>query len=99
MRNIRKTLLMLGIALMCCIYSSTAQIVVRVKPDRPHYERPVAPGPRHVWIDEEWEPRNGAYVFVGGRWAEPPREHGRWIPGHWKDTPGGVVWKPGHWRY
>lgn len=98
MKIIRKSLFALAIALTCFAFTGNAQIVVRVRPERPHYERVAAPSPRHVWIDEEWEPRNGAYVFVGGHWAEPPHPRERWVPGHWKDTPGGYVWKPGHWR-
>ena len=98
MRNIRKVLFMLTLVLTCGAYTSMAQIVVRIRPERPHYEHPVAPSPRHVWIDEEWEPRGNTYVFSGGRWAEPPHHGERWIPGHWKETPNGSVWKPGHWR-
>jgi YXWGXW repeat-containing protein len=95
--NIIKTSLAM-LALTFAVYTSNAQIEVKIRPERPHYERPVAPSPRHVWIDEEWEPRNGAYVFVGGRWAEPPHRGEHWVPGHWKDTPHGTIWKPGHWR-
>ena len=71
MQNIKKALLMLAIALTTSAYCSNAQIVVGIRPERPHVVRVEAPSPRHVWIDEEWEPRGGAYVFVGGHWAEP----------------------------
>ena len=82
----------------CGVYSSNAQIFVNVRPDRPHYERTVAPSPRHVWIDEEWEPRGNTYAFVGGHWAEPPRANGVWVAGHWRHRPHGWVWISGHWR-
>ena len=98
MKSIRKGLLMLAVVLTCGAYTSMAQIYVKIRPNRPHYERVVAPSPRHVWIDEEWEPRGNDYVFVGGRWAEPPREHQRWVPGHWRSTPRGDMWIAGHWR-
>ncbi len=98
MRNIKRTLLVLAIALTTSAYTSNAQIVVNVRPERPHVERIAAPSPRHVWIDEEWEPRGGAYVFVGGHWAEPPHPRAAWVPGHWVQKPRGWVWKPGHWR-
>jgi hypothetical protein len=94
----KKVLFVLAISLGSSAFSSSAQIVVAVRPDRPHYERVVAPSPRHVWIDEEWEPRGGSYVFVGGHWAEPPHPGGAWVPGHWVQRPRGWVWKPGHWR-
>ena len=98
MQNIKKALLMLAIALTTSAYCSNAQIIVGVRPERPHVVRVEAPSPRHVWIDEEWEPRGGAYVFVGGHWAEPPRPRAAWVPGHWVQKPRGWVWKPGHWR-
>ena len=98
MKNAKKFLVMLAFALTSGAFAANAQIFVKVRPERPHYERVAAPSPRHVWIDEEWEPRNGAYVFVGGRWAEPPRPRAVWIPGHWRTAPRGEVWVPGHWR-
>ena len=98
MQNIKKGLLILGLALVSGVYSSSAQIVVKIRPDRPHYERPVAPSPRHVFVEEEWTPRGDRYEFSGGRWVEPPHAHAVWVPGHWKDTPNGSVWRPGHWR-
>ncbi len=98
MKGFRKSLLILAIALGCNIYSSTAQIYIKVRPARPHYERVVAPGPRHIWVDEEWEPRGGKYVFVGGRWMAPPRERAVWVPGHWRQTKRGDIWIAGHWR-
>src|SRR5580704_6654815 len=98
MNNIKKALFTITLALTCGAFSSSAQIEVRVRPDRPHYERTVAPSPRHVWIDEEWTPQGNSYVFSGGRWAEPPHPGGRWVPGRWKNTPNGTIWRPGHWR-
>ncbi len=98
MRNTKRVLLILAIALTSGAYVANAQIEVKIRPERPHYERVVAPSPRHVWIDEDWESRNGAYVFVGGHWVEPPRPRAAWVPGHWVQRPRGWVWKPGHWR-
>ncbi len=98
MQNMKKIFLMVAVAVTFGVYSSNAQIIVKVRPARPHYERVVAPTPRHVWIDEDWEPRNGTYVFVGGRWAEPPRPRAAWVPGHWARRRHGDVWIPGHWR-
>lgn len=99
MKSIKKFLFVLAIVLTCGIYNSSAQIYVNVRPVVPRYERVVAPSPRHVWIDEEWEPRGGVYVFVGGHWAEPSHPHWIWIPGHWKRGPRGEFWMPGHWRH
>ena len=98
MKNIRKVLLICALAITCGAYTSMAQIYVKIRPNRPHYERVVAPSPRHIWVEEDWEPRGNDYVFVGGRWAEPPRDRARWVPGHWRHSPRGDYWKPGHWR-
>ncbi len=94
----KRMLFMLAIALTCGAFTSNAQIVVNVRPARPHYERAVAPSPRHVWIDEEWEPRGNTYVFTGGHWAEPPHPGAAWVAGRWSKKGRGEYWKAGHWR-
>ena len=82
-------------------YQSDAQLYVRVRPivprERVIVTRPVAPSPRHVWIDEDWNWRNGRYEYVGGRWEAPPQEGWLWRPGHWRNGRRGYVWAPGHW--
>jgi len=98
MKKMQKVLLMMAIVLTCGAYTSMAQIYVKIRPDRPRYERTVAPSPRHVWVDEEWEPRGNEYVFTGGHWAEPPHEHARWQQGRWKHGPRGHQWQQGRWR-
>ncbi|MFP5039427.1 hypothetical protein [Parasediminibacterium sp. JCM 36343] len=79
---------------------SYAQIIVNIRPERPRVvvARPVAPSPRHVWVEEEWVPQGGTYVFHGGYWSAPIRPGAMYIPGHWKNTRHGWVWRPGHWR-
>ncbi len=77
-----------------------AQIIVRVRPARPKVvvARPVAPSPRHVWVEEEWAPAGAGYQWRGGYWAAPPRERAIWVPGHWTGRRRGYTWVPGHWR-
>lgn len=94
----KKAIVMLALIMSCGAYAAHAQVYVTVRPERPHYERVVAPSPRHVWIEEDWEPRGGSYVFVGGHWAEPPRPHAVWVGGHWRRGPRGWMWARGHWR-
>ena len=77
--------------------ASQAQIVVKIRPNEPVYTHPVAPSPRHVWVDGEWVNRGGRYVYVNGYWAVP-RSGYRWVRGHWADRRGGWYWVPGHWR-
>src|SRR3569833_491079 len=98
MKNIRLFLVATFMLLVMGAYNSSAQIYVRVRPDRPHYERVARPGPRHVRVDEEWEPRGGTYNFTGGHWVEPPRPHARWVAGRWRHSHHGYVWVSGRWR-
>lgn len=100
MKKITRSLILAGALIAFGVTTSKAQeIVVRARMHAPVVvARPPAPSPRHVWVAEEWVPSGGTYVYKGGYWAEPPRPHARWIPGHWKRTPAGYVWRPGHWR-
>ena len=102
MKSFQKTGIAAAIAIMLgSAIASEAQIIVRVRPVAPRRTvvvRPVAPSPRHVWVEDDWRVNNGAYVYNGGRYIEAPYERARWIPGHWKNTPRrGWVWKEGHW--
>lgn len=79
-----------------------AQFVVKVRPVAPVIitTRPLAPGPRHIWVDGEWVWRNNQYVYIEGRWVRLGYPGARWIPGHWKfhRRRGGWFWVPGHWN-
>lgn len=79
-------------------FKSTAQLIVNVRPARPVVVRTVAPSPRHVWVDEDWEWRNGNYVFVGGHWVEPSRPGAVWVGGGWVHHRRGWEWRRGYWR-
>jgi hypothetical protein len=100
MKKITRLLFLAGAVTLFAINTGKAQeIVLRARLHAPVVAvRPPAPSPRHVWIGEEWTPSGGTYAYKGGYWAEPPRPHARWIPGHWRQTPRGWVWRPGHWR-
>ena len=100
-RHLSKLVMLIFIAGALITGSSTtasAQIYVHVRPTAPVVVRTERPSPRHVWIGEEWEARNGTYVHTGGRWAEPPHPGYVWVTGHWSHTDRGHVWRPGHWR-
>jgi hypothetical protein len=101
MKNTAKALIFVG--MMSLAASTTyAQVIVRVRPVRPHetvvITRGPAPSPRHVWVDEDWVERDGRYVWHGGYWAAPPRVGVVYVPGHWRDTRHGSIWVAGHWR-
>ena len=48
-----------------------------------------------VWIAPHYEAINGAWVWVHGYYAYPPRPGARWVPGHYRHG----YWRPGHWAY
>jgi WXXGXW repeat (2 copies) len=92
-------------AILCTILgmgvSTTLQaqhFYVKVEPAAPRMVRPAPPSRRHIWVENEWAWRNGAYVNVPGYWALPPRPRSLWIPGHWVHERRGAYWIPGHWR-
>ena len=93
-----KFLTLLVASMLLGVFTIKAQVIVNIRPELPRHERVIAPSPRHVWVEEEWEPRGGSYVFVGGHWVEPPYERAIWIPGHWQQHRRGWFWKPGHWK-
>ncbi len=90
---------MLSLIIMAVSFAASAQIYVKVRPAVPVIVRPAPPSPAHVWVAEEWEPRGGQYVFVGGHWAAPPHRGWIWVPGHWMHEGRGEWWVKGHWRH
>ncbi len=80
-------------------FSANAQIVIKVRPNPPVMKvRPIAPGPRHVWVAGDYVWRSDRYVYVDGYWTVPPPRRSHWVEGRWKHRRGGWVWIPGHWR-
>jgi hypothetical protein len=81
-----------------CIESG--RLYVRVAPPAPVVEaRVVSPGPGFVWVPgyQRWD--GGAYIWVPGRWARPPRPRARWVPGHWvQNRRSGWYFVEGRWR-
>jgi hypothetical protein len=98
MTNPSKVLSAFAIAMSIGIHSASAQIFVTLRPVHPVIVRTVAPSQQHVWIDEEWEERDGHYQWVGGHW-EAPREGYTYRPGRWRhDDKRGDSWHPGRWN-
>ena len=77
-------------------FASSAQIIVKVRPAAPVVVRPVAPSPRHVWIEGGWVVRGGRYVHTDGYWTAPRRGR-HWVEGYWAPRRHGYVWVPGYW--
>jgi hypothetical protein len=80
----RKSLMGLAFASALTLGTAMAEVVVKVAPPAAVVEtRPAAPG---------------AYVWVPGRWEQPPRPHARWVAHRWVHRGGGYVMVEGHWR-
>lgn len=95
----KKFLLAAGVTALLGTSAAFAQVVMRAAPPAPIVERrPIAPGPRYVWVGgyHRWD--GYRYVWVPGRWAMPPHAGVVWVPGHWDGRPGGWVWIGGHWH-
>src|ERR1700744_3582785 len=67
------SLLALALTFTAFHKADAQRFYVSVRPVEPVYVHPVRPSPRHVWVESEWEWRNGAYVHHPGYWALPPR--------------------------
>jgi hypothetical protein len=79
--------------------AGAADIVVHIAPPRMVVERrSPPPSPNHVWIQgyHNWDGQK--YVWVQGRWEQPPRAHARWVAHHWVHRNGGYVLVDGRWN-
>lgn len=75
-------------------------VVAPTPPPPPRAEAPPPPpGPAVVWTAGHWSwnPDTHTYVWVAGRYLEPPRAHAAWVPGNWVKTADGWVWEEGRW--
>ena len=87
-----------GVAIALASTMADAQIVVRVGPPAPRFERH-GPPPRPGW---EWHRGyhrwdGSRYVWTPGAYVEPHPGH-RWVDGHWDRRGRGYVWVDGYWR-
>jgi hypothetical protein len=86
--------LLLGVGTMC------AEVIVKVEPPAlvVEKERPVAPGPNHVWVAgyHRWD--GHLYIWVPGRWDLPPHPGWRWIEPRWEKRPRGWAFVKGGWH-
>jgi hypothetical protein len=75
-----------------------AGINIEVGPPAPIVETlPTRPGPGYVWRGGYWRWNGARYYWVHGYYAQPPSGRSVWVPGHWRHTPDGWVWREGHW--
>jgi hypothetical protein len=99
MKKLKRILLVSTAILLFAVADSSAQLVVRVRPNRGHLvARPARPSAGHIWVGDEWVVRGRGYVRRPGYWAVAPRPRAVWVEGHWDRRPRGYVWVPGRWR-
>ncbi len=98
MKQKARFLLALACIMSLSLFSATAQVYVHIRPPKPVFVVTPQPSPRHVWIDEEWEPKTDHYEYNGGRWMEAPHEGDRYSPGYWRHNSKGHSWHPGKWN-
>lgn len=100
MKKFVKVLFLAGaVTLFAAVKSEAQGVYIRVRPTEPvHVAPPPRPSARHVWVEGEWETREGRYAYKPGYWVLPPHPHAHWVRGHWRHYRGGWAWIPGHWR-
>jgi len=83
--------------LLTAIVSASAdELNIRIgsAPPAPRQEKAWArPYKNAVWVAGHYEPRGGAWVWVGGYYAYPPSPRSKWVPGYY----GHNEWHAGHW--
>src|SRR5438128_2596080 len=78
---------------------TAADIVVRVAPPRPRYERRVPPpGRGYVWTPGYYRWDGRGHEWVSGAWVRPPRARAHWVQPHWRRRGHEWVFVEGHWR-
>jgi hypothetical protein len=98
MNKIERIIVTLAVAISGSAFSTSAQIYVRIRPVHVVVTRSVAPSPRHIWIEEDWNGRGDGYEYSGGHWAEPPREGYSYRRGYWSHGSRGHYWHAGSWQ-
>ena len=76
-----------------------ADFVIRIAPPRMVVEKRGPPPSRnHVWVKgyQNWDYDH--YVWVQGRWEQPPRARAHWVAHHYVRRNGGYVMVAGHWQ-
>ena len=81
--------------------STVSTVVIAPNPPpEPRVEvRPPSPGPSVVWVGGNWRwaPGERNFVWVPGKYVEPPRARAAWVPGRWMQRPDGWVFEDGRW--
>jgi len=57
-----------------------------------------APSSQYIWIPGYYKGTGGRYVWVGGRWMQPPHRGMVWVAPAWRRGSNGYVFVAGRWR-
>jgi hypothetical protein len=96
---VKKIAMAILLALMLAPAASFAQVMIRVGPPPPVYERRgPPPGEGYVWQDGYHRYDGGQYVWTPGHYERPPHPGARWVAHRWEHRHGGYVMVEGHWR-
>ena len=61
--------------------------------------RPKSPDKNAVWQAGNWRYYSGHFVWVEGRWAQPPRPHAAYTPPQWEIRDGNNMFTEGYWHF
>jgi hypothetical protein len=96
---VKKIALTLLLAITLIPAASFAQVVIRVGPPPPVYERRgPPPGEGYVWQNGYHRYDGDHYVWTPGRYEQPPHRGQRWVAHRWEHRHGQYVLVEGHWR-
>ena len=95
----KKIALALLLAFTLIPAASFAQVVIRIGPPPPVYERRgPPPGEGYVWQAGYHRYDGGHYVWTPGHYEQPPHRGQRWVAHHWVHRHGQYVLVEGYWR-
>jgi len=96
---VKKIALALLLAFTLIPAASFAQVVIRVGPPPPVYERRgPPPGDGYVWQNGYHRYDGDHYTWTPGHYEQPPHRGQRWVAHHWEHHHGQYVLVEGHWR-
>jgi hypothetical protein len=97
--SVKKIALALLLAFILIPAASFAQVVIRVGPPAPVYERRgPPPGEGYEWQPGYHRYQGDHYVWTPGRYDRPPQRGQHWVAHHWEHRHGQYVLVEGHWR-
>jgi hypothetical protein len=71
----------------------------RTPPPLRYEQRGPQPGEGYVWNEGYWGNQGGRYVWVGGRWVQPPYAGAYWSHPHYDHYDRGWQYHEGHWDH